>query len=150
MAISAISKDQGVFFLSERLARGFDLKFAVSAFVVVYAAKFYYMSSTITQMIGRANRSQEVQSGRVFCTFEALIDEYVEWDFYVQREKLGFSQFGLRIMKAVLTIFNSLNLKQKAEVTEVLKGTKWSKLTRLQFEQSGLTPTIIKKFQQNW
>ena len=47
LAIQAIGKHQGVFMLSEKLARGFDLKFAVSAFVTIYAAKFYYMSSTI-------------------------------------------------------------------------------------------------------
>ena len=108
LAMQAISKHSGVFFLSERLARGFDLKFAVSAFVVVYAAEFAYMSGTIEQMIGRANRNQDVQAGRVFCTFSSLVDEYADWDFYIAQERLNLDDFGLRILRGLLLVWKDL------------------------------------------
>ena len=130
LAIQAISKQEGVFILSERLARGFDLKFAKSAFVAIFADKFYYMSSTIYQMVGRANRNQDVQTGRVHCTFGSMVESVADWDFYLERERLGFNAFGLKILRALILIYNELTQKQRTELGVKLQGDTWSKYTR--------------------
>ena len=46
----------GVYLLRRRFARGFDIKFAKDAFVVVLALKNDVRASEIEQMIGRASR----------------------------------------------------------------------------------------------
>ena len=56
----------GVYILKDTFARGFDLKFAVNAHVIVYAAECIYSASTIKQMVGRANRAQGIAHGRVY------------------------------------------------------------------------------------
>ena len=56
----------GVYILKENFARGFDLKFAVNAHVIVYAGDCIYSASTIRQMVGRANRAQGIAHGRVY------------------------------------------------------------------------------------
>ena len=56
----------GIYVLRDNFARGFDLKFAVNAFVYVYAAECVYSASTIRQMVGRANRAQGVAHGKVY------------------------------------------------------------------------------------
>ena len=55
----------GVFLLSRRFARGFDLKFATDAFVVVLSLQNNIRASEIEQMIGRASRCNGVQQGCV-------------------------------------------------------------------------------------
>ena len=42
------------------------MKFAKPAFVVIYSEKLHFPSGDIEQMIGRANRTQGTQEGRVF------------------------------------------------------------------------------------
>ena len=56
----------GVFLLSRRFARGFDLKFATDAFVVVLSLQNDVPASEIEQMIGRASRCNGVQEGCVY------------------------------------------------------------------------------------
>ena len=56
----------GVYVLKDNFARGFDLKFAINAYVYIYAGECVYSASTIRQMVGRANRAQGAAHGRVF------------------------------------------------------------------------------------
>ena len=86
LALQTKTKAKGVYIMSEQLARGFDMKFAKEAFVLIYARDFYYDSSVIEQMVGRANRHQGVQCGRVFAVFANATVEVGDWEFYKQRE----------------------------------------------------------------
>ena len=61
----ATNISKGVFLLRRRYARGFDLKFAQDAIVVVLALENDVRASEIEQMIGRASRSNGVQQGYV-------------------------------------------------------------------------------------
>ena len=53
--------DKGVLIMKEEFARGFDIRFAREAYVVIFNERSYFKASTLEQMVGRANRTQGVQ-----------------------------------------------------------------------------------------
>ena len=65
-----MSQKHGLFYLRKEFACGFDIKFAVPAFVCILSIDRYFTPSTIEQMLGRANRAQGKQEGTVFLNFE--------------------------------------------------------------------------------
>ena len=54
----ATSLSKGVFLLHRKFSRGFDIKFAQDAIVVVFDPNNNIPASEIVQMIGRASRAQ--------------------------------------------------------------------------------------------
>ena len=79
--------DKGVFIMKEEFARGFDIRFACEAYVVIFNERSYFKASMIEQMVGRANRTQGTQTGRVFVTSTVACAEEQTIEYFRKSEK---------------------------------------------------------------
>ena len=79
--------DKGVLIMKQEFARGFDIRFAVAAYVVIFNERSYFKASTLEQMVGRANRTQGVQTGRVFVTSTVCITAETGIELFRKTEK---------------------------------------------------------------
>ena len=79
--------DKGVLIMKEEFARGFDIRFAREAYVVIFNERSYFKASMIEQMVGRANRTQGTQTGRVFVTSTVACAEEQTIEYFRKSEK---------------------------------------------------------------
>ena len=97
--------DKGVLIMKEEFARGFDIRFAREAYVVIFNERSYFKASTLEQMVGRANRTQGVQQGRVFVTSTVCIDPETTIEYFRKTEKKPGHDIGAEIAGAIVTLW---------------------------------------------
>ena len=98
----------GLYVLQEKFARGFDLKFAMNAFVLVFSNNCYYYASTIRQMVGRANRAQGTAYGRVFILSENVMLPETEMKYIEEIDKQRNNDIGKSVIHWLLDKYLSL------------------------------------------
>ena len=99
----------GFWGLQEKFARGFDLKFAMNAFVLIFSNNCYYYASTIRQMVGRANRAQGVAHGRVFIISPNFMVPETDMNYIENKDKLRNSDVGNAVCKFLVRKYLYLN-----------------------------------------
>ena len=115
----------GLYVLQEKFARGFDLKFAMNAYVLVFSNDCYYYASTIRQMVGRANRAQGVAHGRVFIiTPNSMIPE-TDMNYIENKDKLRNSDVGNAVCKFLVLKYLDLGSQDRTVLFGLFCGQKW-------------------------
>ena len=115
----------GLYILQEKFARGFDLKFAMNAYVLVFSNNCYYYASTIRQMVGRANRAQGVAHGRVFIiTPNSMIPE-TDMNYIENKDKLRNSDVGNAVVKFLIMKYLQMGASDRTTLFGLFCGQKW-------------------------
>ena len=115
----------GLYILQEKFARGFDLKFAMNAYVLVFSNNSYYFASTIRQMVGRANRAQGVAHGRVFILSQNFMIAETDINYIEQKDKLRNSDVGAAVSMFLVKEYLERNLKDRTTLFQLFVGQKW-------------------------
>ena len=111
--------------MRELFARGFDIKFASDAFVVIFNEASKFKASMIKQMVGRANRSQGVQNGRVFVTSTVAYKKDVGMEFFERAEKKPGLDMGPQIAGAILKLWSILGEEDKQSLISHFGGQRY-------------------------
>lgn len=110
------------------------MKFAKPAFVAIYSEKLHFPSGDIEQMVGRANRTQGTQEGRVFTYMENPLTKMRTLAWYKSMEALNEDAFGTVIAKALVQCYANMGSSQRQAIAKVLFGNNW-KVNRETYEQ---------------
>ena len=114
--------NKAVIIMKEEFARGFDIKFACDAFVAIFNDRCKFKGSLIKQMVGRANRSQGIQSGRVFVTSNVLYKGEIGMEFFTRSEKKVNSDMGAQIAGSITKLWAYLDDNEKNALIKYFGG----------------------------
>ena len=123
--------------MREEFARGFDIKFPCEAYVAIFNERSKFKASILQQMVGRANRSQGVQTGRVFVTSNINFKNETGMDFFKLTEKKVNADLGASLAVAIQTLWPHLNVSERISVVWAFGGSKFQQ-TREQFSAQKL------------
>ena len=84
-----------------------------------------YSASLIEQMVGRANRTQGTQHGKVFVINKMTMNTRASLELIRSQDKLLRNTFAPGIVLALVKVWENLNLQQKKQVEEQYGGYKW-------------------------
>ena len=108
--------------MKEEFARGFDIKFASDAFVCIFNERCKFKASLIRQMVGRANRTQGIQNGRVFVTSNVAYKKEVGMEYFTKAEKRPGVDMGPQIAYAILKLWALISDDEKDSLTHYFGG----------------------------
>ena len=115
----------GLYILQEKFARGFDLKFAMNAHVVIYADKCLFSASTVRQMVGRANRAQGIAHGRVFILAANTMLAETTMNYIEQKDKQKSNDVGNSVIKFLIAKFIGMDSQSRTALFSLFCGQKW-------------------------
>ena len=122
----AVNTEKGVFLLDRRFARGFDLKFATDAFVVVLALKNDVRASEIEQMIGRASRCNGVQQGCVHVVSDMKVGGGTATiDWIKSKDSMRDQDQGPELVKALMKTWTDLKTPEKRHACTIFGDQRW-------------------------
>ena len=101
------------------MGRGVDFRFAEDAFVIILNYDCKLRSSIVTQMVGRGSRTQNVQSGHVFCNHEVVMNREPGFPYLKDKEKTLNSDIGPQIAGSLVQIWNTLSANDKKGVAHI-------------------------------
>lgn len=127
IGIEAEQFTKGVFVMKEAFSHGFDLKFGCASYVIVFSEDFYFKSSTIRQMIGRANRTQGVQSGAVFTTAANVMSNVMPFTNYDIKVTQRHDTFGPFAARGCVLAYKNGNVAMKKKIVKVFGGNLWQR-----------------------
>ena len=108
--------------MREEFARGFDIRFSTEAYVVIFNERSKFKASMLEQMVGRANRSQGVQTGRVFVTSNINFKNETGMDFFKLTEKKVNADLGAYLAVALQKLWPYFNVSEKISVVWAFGG----------------------------
>ena len=140
------TNNRGVIIMREEFARGFDIKFASDAFVCIFNEKHKFKASMIKQMVGRANRSQGIQNGRVFVTSNVVYKKEVGMDYFTRAEKKPGVDMGPQIAGAILKLWTLINEEEKSQLINFFGGQKYM-VVRSVYARQGINKHLKAKME---
>ena len=108
--------------MKEEFARGFDIKFASDAFVCIFNEMCKFKASLIRQMVGRANRSQGIQNGRVFVTSNVCYKNEVGMEYFTKTEKRPGVDMAAQIAHAIMKLWAIITEDEKESLIHYFGG----------------------------
>ena len=108
--------------MREEFARGFDIRFSTEAYVVIFNERSKFKASMLEQMVGRANRTQGVQTGRVFVTNPVVFKEETGIDFFRASEKKPGADMGAQLSGAIVALWTHFQPEDRRAVVTFFGG----------------------------
>ena len=107
---------RGVFLLDRGLARGYDLKFAKDAFVIVLSQDGRIPWSECNQMIGRSARLQDCHQGAYITVSSGDLSKSSYKEVIYAQQGCLFDDAGALILAAIIKIWESSSSQDKAQI----------------------------------